>query len=281
MRVICFYHAIDFDGKCSAAIVKKAYPNCELVGVDHDGRDFPITMVQAGDRVFMVDYAIDSIETMLWLQANCDFTWIDHHEIVNEAAAKGFNPKGLRSTWLAACELTWQYLFPNDPMPRAVHLLGHYDSRHLERDKDALSFQFGMRQFVGEADDASFWDELFRSESRVNKIIEQGRIILPYVERQNARAMELLAFDLELDGLKCLAVNIASSGSQTFASKWDSRKYDAMVRFSWKRTFWDVSLYTEKPGVDVRRVAQKFGGGGHVCAAGFQCGELPFSLGGA
>ena len=31
----CFYHRIDFDGVCSAAIVKAKYPECELIGIDY------------------------------------------------------------------------------------------------------------------------------------------------------------------------------------------------------------------------------------------------------
>ena len=32
-KTVCFYHSVDLDGWTSAAIVKKRYPNAELIGV--------------------------------------------------------------------------------------------------------------------------------------------------------------------------------------------------------------------------------------------------------
>ena len=40
MNPICFYHKSDLDGVCSAAIVKRFVPDCELYGVDY-GEEFP------------------------------------------------------------------------------------------------------------------------------------------------------------------------------------------------------------------------------------------------
>lgn len=37
-----------------------------------------------------------------------------------------------------------------------------------------------------------------------------------------------------------------------------------------------VSLYTDNAGHDMSKIAAKYGGGGHINAAGFECKELPF-----
>ena len=78
------------------------------------------------------------------------------------------------------------------------------------------------------------------------------------------------------DGLRCIAVNETMGNSLTFASVWDPEKYDAMLCFYWKRTQWTVSLFSDKPDVDVSGVCKARGGGGHTGASGFQCSTLPF-----
>jgi oligoribonuclease NrnB/cAMP/cGMP phosphodiesterase (DHH superfamily) len=53
-------------------------------------------------------------------------TWIDHHiSALNQNGHLDYD--GIQRTDFAACELTWQYFFPNEPMPEIVRLLGRYD----------------------------------------------------------------------------------------------------------------------------------------------------------
>jgi nanoRNase/pAp phosphatase (c-di-AMP/oligoRNAs hydrolase) len=52
-----------------------------------------------------------------------------------------------------------------------------------------------------------------------------------------------------------------------------------MLVFGFTNGNWTVSMYTDKPDINVGLIAKKYGGGGHVGASGFQCiGELPFEL---
>jgi len=66
--------------------------------------------------------------------------------------------------------------------------------------------------------------------------------------------------------------------SQLFESVYDPDMHDAMLAFGYRNHGWVVTLYTTHAGVDVSRVAKKYGGGGHAQAAGFPCRELPFDL---
>ena len=88
---ICFFHRADFDGVCSAAIVKKFVPDCELYGIDY-GDEFPwdkvsmcqVAMVGAAEpekrQVYMVDFSLKP-DDMKRLAACCDLVWIDHHKV--------------------------------------------------------------------------------------------------------------------------------------------------------------------------------------------------------
>lgn len=78
--------------------------------------------------------------------------------------------------------------------------------------------------------------------------------------------------------MKCIAINKGLTNSKVFDSVWNAEKYDAMLTFclmSPKRG-WTISLYSDKPGIDVSKIAKSRGGGGHKQAAGFQSKALPF-----
>ena len=46
----CFYHSKDLDGWCSGAIVKKAHPDCVMIGIDY-GDSFPWGEVSKDDII--------------------------------------------------------------------------------------------------------------------------------------------------------------------------------------------------------------------------------------
>ncbi len=124
--MLCFYHRADFDGKASAAIVAQKHPEVELIGIDY-GDPFPWDRVQLNDIVFMVDFSLSRKE-MDELDDRCHLVWIDHHKTALEWIAKSEHQfKGKREVGKAGCELTWQYCFPELPMPDAVKYLGRYD----------------------------------------------------------------------------------------------------------------------------------------------------------
>ena len=187
MTPICFYHRADFDGVCSAAIVKKFVPDCELYGIDYgdpfpwdkvmDGPQVSAAELEAGSglprrRVYMVDFSLKPDE-MKRLNECCDLAWIDHHKSAIEAckAVLPADLPGLRLSSKAACELVWGWFEENHcaddavhpfvpdfhvprrfctcNLPEAVHLLGRYDVWDAENpDWPRIeAFQFGMRTY--------------------------------------------------------------------------------------------------------------------------------------
>lgn len=185
MNPICFYHRADFDGVCSAAIVKKFVPDCELYGIDYgdpfpwdkvmDGPQVSAAELEAGSglprrQVYLVDFSLKPDE-MKRLNECCDLTWIDHHKSAIEAcrAVLPADLPGLRLSSKAACELVWGWFeedccaddaahpfvpdfhvprrFCTCNLPEAVRLLGRYDVWDAENpDWPRIeAFQFGMR----------------------------------------------------------------------------------------------------------------------------------------
>jgi len=162
---VCVFHGVDLDGWMSAAIVKhwfltKVIPNDEAIGelvydniIGHvpktpifkDTNNLwflgwnygqPIPDLSEYDKVIMCDISFPK-DYMRELRARLfnqetkkdHLIWIDHHiSAIKDSEAEFYDKvEGLRDTSFAACELTWQYFFPDEPMPEIVRLLGRYD----------------------------------------------------------------------------------------------------------------------------------------------------------
>lgn len=264
----CFYHKSDFDGKCSAAIVKYTYPECELFGVDYNSV-FDRSVVSEGESVFVVDFCFDR-EDMMFLHTNNLLTWLDHHKSSIEKMV-GVSPtvNGVRDIRKAACELTWEYLQHTEP-PLAVFLLGRYDVWDHEDDR-VLPFQYGLRLRSDTMPASSVWNHLF-SKDDVRfpyEIIRNGKLILEYQDQQNAIYAAGMAYEVEFEGLRAIVMNKAYANSKAFDSVYDPEKHDIMVLYGVKPGEYKYTLFCDKPELDVSEIAKKYGGGGHKYAAGF------------
>lgn len=271
----CFYHSADLDGRCSGAIVKMSHPECEMIGINY-GEPFPWDRIEPGEFVYMVDFSLP-LDDMERLNAMCALVWVDHHKsAIEEAQQRGFVASGQQvlAIGTAGCELTWDLFGEPEAMPQSVFLLGRYDVWDHHNHPGALEFQYGMRQFNADPNNQEFWRSLFCGD--INGIIDLGRSLLAYEERQNEMYCQAFSFETELDGLRCIAVNKGLTNSLLFKTVYDPDKHDAMVSFVKGRHGWKVSVYTDKPGVDASALCKARGGGGHKGAAGFQCEMLPF-----
>lgn len=274
----CFYHSADLDGKCSGAIVAMAHPGIELIGINY-GDAFPWDRIEGGETVFMVDFSLQPFDDMERLNEICHLIWIDHHKTaIDEAAKRMFSAGGGGFTEVgrAGCELTWAYCMPIVPLPKAVFWLGRYDVWDHANHPGALELQYGMRLHDCSPENGDFWKSVFFSDLVTNDIAMTGVTLLKYEDQQNASYVKAHAFDVYLDGLRCMAINRGMTGSLMFKALWDQKKYDAMLSFVWRHGAWTISLYSDKPGIDVGAICKARGGGGHVGAAGFQCDRLPF-----
>ena len=275
--MICIYHSRDLDGFCSAAIVKKKYPDCELFGYDY-GQDFPFEKFEGVD-VVMVDVSLPMKDMAKLSQITKSFLWIDHHKGAIEEyhkTAEAFSAIfGTRLLiGIAACELTWKHFFPNSRMPMAVQLLGEYDTWRndlpLHWEKTILPFQFGMRLRAKKPEDIIYY---LTSESAViGPVIDSGNIVLQYQRSQDERAMKG-SFAIEWEGYNVLCLNRGLCNSLTFDSVYTEEAHDILMPFYFNGCEWIYSIYTKK-NINCVELAKKYGGGGHMQAAGFQTKTL-------
>ena len=301
MKTVGFYHKSDLDGRCSGAILKYHIPDITLVGIDH-GDPFPWNMINSGTIVYMCDFSLPDINLMyrLW-EKSAEFIWIDHHKSAIERYDKfcndfytmnrtPWNLFGSRSIGKAACELTWEWFHPNEELPLFIELLGAYDTwRNSDQNRwnrIILPFQYGMQtESMNPETDMKIWKEYFDDSGNLNGLlletIEWGSSIRDYLNRRNAQNAERNAYEAEFEGLRAICINSSEHSSNILDSVYNPDLHDIMIVYTHQKDSWYVSLYSTKNDIDCSKLASKYGGGGHVGAAGFRIPNdqnLPWSI---
>jgi oligoribonuclease NrnB/cAMP/cGMP phosphodiesterase (DHH superfamily) len=267
-KAICLYHN-DPDGQCSAAIVRRALGKAvQLIGLEI-GDPLPWEAIGKAELVVIVDYSL-SLEDMQHIHRRLKLIWIDHHitalDRLSEAMA---GVPGQRRVDEAACVLTWQTFFPDQPVPRGVVYIGDRDIwRHAHA--ETRPFGEGLYQQECNPENDSLWTALLDdNEVLVSKLIENGRLLYASRLRGIRNAIGTYGFETTFEGHRTLAINDPGSGDLGEVvrnSGFDlAYCYVETVRNGRRQTF--VTLYSAT--VDVSAIASKYGGGGHRGAAGF------------
>jgi oligoribonuclease NrnB/cAMP/cGMP phosphodiesterase (DHH superfamily) len=274
--VICFYHD-DADGRCSAAIVRRALgASVQLVPFDY-GDPILWEDIKASTKVVMVDFSLP-LEEMLRVQSLAELIWIDHHKSALNKLSELKNIAGLRSEEEAACVLTWQMFFPDQPIPKSVIYLGDRDIWRLAF-QETMPFSEGLRQENTDPTNDALWGPLLNDDQdSVEKLIKHGGNLHKARVRNIERQIERYSFEMTFEGHRTLAINVRGSGEMGMRIRELGYEigycYFEVEKNGKHMTF--VTLYSDE--VDVSEIASKFGGGGHSSAAGFsfERTDMPF-----
>ena len=164
--------------------------------------------------------------------------------------------------------LTWEYFYPDRELPLGIKLLGLNDIFDL-KDKRVRPFEYAMQSLGVNRPTDKVWEDVINGTMDIDAMVEKGKAILSYIRNRNFRLVRAQAFESEYEGLKCICANMPQGYSEFYDSLDNIKDYDMMVNFFMnKKNCWNLSFYTSKEDVDVSKIAEKFGGGGHAKAAG-------------
>lgn len=314
MKTVTVYHRIDADGWASAAIVKHWWheegkkggsPNSEPRGImDYIGYHYgdPIPDLSQYDKVIMVDISFPK-QNMLDLNITKELIYIDHHAntiktIFSDVIEDSI--KGLRNSYEgddstkkeAACELTWKYFFPDQPMPEFIRLLGSYDCfRHKggSEEKMVLEFQYGARSVISDMDEA--YSYLLKTERAdvgtnvLNQIWDAGKSIYAFLcveALQTYKNGFVIVFEethsvpaegghpasVTISKRKFIAFNKERFNPINFGIDYHVDGYDGAACFWYANGKFNFSLYNDNGKVNCASICKQFGGGGHKSASG-------------
>lgn len=319
-KIACVYHSIDLDGWMSAAIANLKNEKtrfcsvCELslpetwAGstpccggittlniIDFIGYNYgqPIPDLSEYDKVIMCDISFPKEHMeVLFTKLQENFIWCDHHiSAIKDSETMFYHKaKGLRDTKFAACELTWQYFFPNEPMPEIVRLLGRYDCfghKQTDEEQKVLEFQYGARESI--TDVKSAYDILCITKDEtlymggqyfdnyINQIYDAGKAIYRYLCTDAKQAYKngftvKLVENVGMDNgpiRKFICINKERFNPINFGIDYNADGYDgAMCWHLGTDKMVNISFYNDNGQIDCSAIAKSFGGGGHKGAAG-------------
>ncbi len=288
--MICYYHMSDLDGQCSGAIVKYYHPSCRMVGLRYDDKVNWDDVI--GQNVVMVDISLRPIENMISVAKLAKkMVWIDHHKSIMDQYDEFKDAFGKKFVAIlsderlgdhrAACELTWKFFSGKKYTPIGIHLIGRYDVWDHEAHPDVLPFQYGMRMydtFPVEKYMDTVWNKIIEDDqSFYLDTVEKGKAVFQFVNKDYSAFRRANAFESVIDGYRCICLNRISVNSRIFGDL--IYDYDMAVIFGYKgKGKWKVSFYTARDDIDVSKIAERYGGGGHKHAGGAIVDSIDFIL---
>ncbi len=283
MKNICFHHD-DADGRMSAAIVKDAIPDCELIEIAYgfDEQEFKEKFRgKTFNKIIVVDFSFNKeivfeIFKPALLTHNGDFIWCDHHKSAMEKYENLWNDKnvkGLRSLDKSGCRLTWEYFHPDRKIP-----LGSPDSIPMAilliEDMDLWKFIYtdvtkAFAESLYHEKNIDFYINLLTNQFAWMHEVTKGE----YLYKQKWQRVKNAAdkgYFIDWEGYKTYVVNTPEDLSTlgNYVCNNPELNADVGLIFYEGEDYYNISLRSIGD-VDVAKIAEKYGGGGHKNASGF------------
>lgn len=259
--VVIFYHANCTDGFSGAWAAWKKFGNkAEYVAWVH-GTSLPTL---GRKELYFIDICPKKDEVKRLLAANRSVTAIDHH--ISEKAIVMLTDRYSYALDHSGAVLAWHYFHPGKPLPKLLCYVEDMDlwrlkMPHTEAVYAYLDlFNFGFRLW-------SRFAREFEKKAFEKKHVAIGKLILKHEQKLVERVVSTTAVPVEFLGIRTLAVNSSVLHSQIGHALYAKKPPIGIV---WYEREGQIKVSLRSNGaVDVAKLAEKFGGGGHKGAAGF------------
>lgn len=265
---IVFYHAGCYDGLISAYIWSK-YNKCDKYVPTQYGENIA-ELTKDNDVVFLdISFPIDMIVKFKSLVI-FDHHVSRHNDLMSTKLHE--NAKVHYNENKCGAVLVSEYF--ND-INYFSYIMQQYDYWNWKSENDRCYFEY-IRSLIDVNKPAVECFEILRFIESVDKdyAIDAGRITLRYIEDICKSYKPVLAKFGEHNVLQIEAKLYKTEIANYWLEK-SEEKYDFIMVWSKVNNEFMVSLRSKKP--NVIEVAKKYGGGGHLYAAGFKCKKLDFT----
>lgn len=260
-NIIVLYHD-DLDGFGSAWVAwKKFGDKADYFAVDFDK---PMIAGLKNKEIYILDFCYSEKEMKALLKNNKKVVVIDHH------ITRGDIFKLLKEyVWdikHAGCVLTWQYFYSGKKIPKMIKYIEDLDmwSFKLKNTREITLFLESLPR------DFKLWNKIIlgmENKKSFSEYLKKGMVMADFVDK----VIHILALNAEnafFEGKKVSVVNSPIFNSELGNYLLKKKKNPIVLIWSLKNGEIRVSLRSQKE-VDVSKIAQKYGGGGHKQAAGF------------
>ena len=300
-KVFIVSHADDCDGFCSAAIAYKYtfdhivdnnFKDIVTIPMSY-GQPFDFSQIDMNnDLVIFVDFVLQPFDQMLMFNQE-NFIICDHHKttIENMASHPEFKPDGLIGdidNKQSAAELAWKFFYPDIPLPLFVQYISWYDTWRQDLpdwEEHILPFNEGIKTLLGnfEGNKSSWLDLINWSQASngseeflayanfMSDCLRFGRHIMKHKIEGNNELIRKNSFPVEFEGHKTLALNANIPNFMTSSPTWLTGEFDIALCFVYiggSQNSYTIHLRTDKENIDLEKIAEKHGGGGHLKSSG-------------
>lgn len=259
------HHADCPDGFGAAFVLKQKFPEAQLVPAFH-GKPIDESLVK-GKRVLVVDFSWKREETLRLKDLAKSMFILDHHKSA-EKELEGL-PFATFDMSRSGIQLAWDFAFPNEPRPWWVDYTADRDLWRWELPDSQVINAFIMTL----PHTIEGWSQLREVTFEGARLLGTGARaqIDHYVEKTTAQALPGV-----LDGKWVKIVNVPYPNISDVLGKLVDDGADVGVGWFVREDLKVQFSLRSEGDLDVSKIAENYGGGGHRNAAGFQ---LPFDLG--
>ncbi len=275
------YHMNCEDGIVSAILLKKQFPDIILFPASFDGswKDLPM---KKGDELYFVDISPKPEEIVEFERNGMKFLIIDHHvsafNLIQEY--KKHNPDVAFSNYLyypGVCSSVaiWNYFFKGRKMPEVLKFIDINDLWKWDLDKNS---RYVNQYIKAMCKRSSFEDYQNLLETfNYDEAADRGKLLYQKM-MQDVEYMASRAAEIDFDGVRVPTVNtqlyesevghlLASQSKNNIGIVYELHPDGNMVKFHVRGNKGDAA----------RKLAEKYGGGGHDLASGFTMSLKDFS----
>ncbi|MFB6212463.1 MAG: DHHA1 domain-containing protein [Candidatus Magasanikbacteria bacterium] len=220
-------------------------------------------------NVYFVDFVYGKRNLMQKVRQKANkVVVIDHHKS-QEEFAKMADDYSFNLDHSGAV-LTWKYFYPDKQVPRLLKYIEDIDlwKFNLEYTREIMAVM-EMKSF-----EFSVWDqwcEELESEEKLEEYVQKGRLLIDYKNALIDRVLHKADL-ISLEGEEGVAINSSMLYSEIGERVQEAHEADFAAVWHVRHGKLKVSLRSAGK-VDVSKIADKFGGGGHPNSAAF---KLPF-----
>lgn len=264
-KIIVFYHD-DLDGFTGAwAAWKKLKDKANYILINYD-EDVGNEMLQLkGKEIYFIDCSF-KIQEMLNLASKNKVILIDHHFSSKKKA--NLLPGSVFDDKHSAAFLSWKYFQDGKKAPLIVRYVEDYDiwkfkmphSKELTTVLNLRSFNFKV------------WDEtakMFQNKNKRKELIKKGQTIIDY-QKSLIGELSNKGQEVVFEEYDAIAVNspilLSEIGNHIYTK---TGKIGIVWSYKGKKA---PKIHVSLRGngkINLSKLAEKFGGGGHKAAAGF------------
>lgn len=282
MGVIVYYHYNCNDGWCAAYILKKKFPEAELVSVYYDTDDSIYIEKAKNKLVYIVDYCFSVGTTKAICEVAVNVVVADHHkgaaDKIYDIIALGCNNIKVifddSNEWSGA-SLAFREAFPNEEEPWWVSYTAANDTGRWFALPELFTHMSYMTSFRREELE---WDRMIELyDSNREKALSQGEACS---RSYNIDIEEIVKAGtlIEFEGITTVAASCAPKGKATGVANKIASVYGLGIAYTIMNKNGapsiEISLRARKDSdINCITLAEKYGGSGHQKAAG-----IPTSL---